>query len=89
MTTRFPSFRSLILSPEQFQLKLSSTVKKWYRIMGHGGHLDIDSTVVRIYLTSVGAMTAPMHDKDLLHVVIGCRPVCACIRNAHGNVITS
>lgn len=28
------------------QLKLSSTVKKWNRIMGHGGNIDIDSTYV-------------------------------------------
>ena len=28
------------------QLKFSSTVKKWNRIMGHGGNIDIDSTYV-------------------------------------------
>eukprot|EP00752_Nemacystus_decipiens_P005724 g5181.t1 len=29
------------------ELKFSSTVKKWNRIMGHGGNIDIDSTYVR------------------------------------------
>lgn len=36
------------------QLKFSSTVKKWNRIMGHGGNIDIDSTYVSVPLGGGG-----------------------------------
>ncbi|CAN0194155.1 unnamed protein product, partial [Ectocarpus sp. 12 AP-2014] len=34
------------------ELKFSSTKKAWNRIMGHGGNIDIESTVVRSWETS-------------------------------------
>lgn len=35
-----------LVSNARSQLKFSSTVKKWNRIMGHGGNIAIESTYV-------------------------------------------
>lgn len=60
------------------QLKLGSTVKKWNRIMGHGGNIDIDSTYVSENgnrYQVVWFEKALSCENSLSEVVINCRSI--------------